>query len=49
MAFIVAHPAQFVRLLAMKFYAFWWFSSHSGTLYAPSWLLSYKAFYAGSL
>lgn len=49
LVFIKENPGQFVRLTALKFYSFWWFSAQSGTLYARSWLLSYKVFYAGVL
>ena len=48
-AFIKANPGEFVRLLALKFYSFWWFSPQSGTLYPTMWLVAYKAFYVGIL
>ena len=49
MTFIKNHPGQAFKLFVWKFYAFWWFSPQSGTLYARSWLELYKVFYAATL
>lgn len=47
--FMKENPGQALRLFGIKFYAFWWFSPQSGTLYARNWLEIYKAFYTGVL
>lgn len=48
-AFITAHPAQAAKLFVIKFYTFWWFSPHTGTIYARSWLEAYRAYYSAVL
>ena len=44
--FITANPGRALELFAIKFYAFWWFSPQTGTIYTRSWLEAYRAYYS---
>jgi hypothetical protein len=48
-AYIEQHPADAVRLYALKLKAFWWGSDTTGALYPELWTLLYDAWYAAVL
>lgn len=49
MDFVKNKPVLFLKLLAKKFYCFWWFSPQTGVLYPKAWLHLYGAYYAAIL
>jgi hypothetical protein len=44
-AFVLAHPLDFARRVAIKFWYFWWFTPQAGLLYPALWLRLYQLFY----
>ncbi len=47
--FVAEQPHEFLRLVLLKWRAFWWFGETAGLLYPRTWLGAYKTFYAGLL
>jgi len=45
-AFVKAHPGEFLRLWAVKFFHFWWYAAQTGTKYPGSWFYLYMIFYS---
>ena len=45
-AFVKAHPGEFFRLWALKFFNFWWYAPQTGAKYPGSWFYLYMIFYA---
>ena len=45
-AFVKAHPGEFLRLWAVKFFHFWWYAAQTGTRYPGSWFYLYMIFYS---
>lgn len=48
-AFVKAHPGEFLRLWAVKFFHFWWYAPQTGTKYPGSWFYLYMIFYSALL
>lgn len=48
-AFVKAHPGEFLRLWALKFFHFWWYAPQTGTAYPGSWFYLYMIFYLALL
>lgn len=45
-AFVKAHPGEFLRLWALKFFHFWWYAQQTGAKYPGSWFYLYMIFYS---
>ena len=48
-AFVKAHPGEFFRLWALKFFHFWWYAPQTGAMYPGSWFYLYMIFYSAML
>ena len=48
-AFVKAHPGEFFRLWALKFFHFWWYAPQTGGRYPAIWFYLYMIFYCALL